>query len=175
MLLLLEQILVRIKQHNTTCADNLVNFNARIIWQDLQSAQCMYQGRPQREKLPAGGRWYAPKCVTPGDAVFCCDTTIYLFSTEIIWRCYAARSTCATQRKLQHAVLLLEPSGNPAPDIIFVKNFHTSACSKFSKFTPKKRANRDILDLKYYIFGVAINLIGIISLFSNVYAHFINE
>ena len=69
----------------------------------------------------------------------------------------------------------LSPQETLQPDIIFVKNFHTSACSKFSKFTPKKRANRDILDLKYYIFGVAINLIGIISLFSNVYAHFINE
>ena len=54
--------------------------------------------------------------------------------------------------------------------------FYTSTFSKFWQFTPKKRVNHDILNLKYYIFGVfihLIHLIGIISQFSYVYADFI--
>ena len=49
---------------------------------------------------------------------------------------------------------------------------YTCTFSKFEKFTPKKRVNRDILNLKLYIFGVFIHLIGIISQFLYVYAHF---
>ena len=37
------------------------------------------------------------------------------------------------------------------------------------KFTPKKRVNRDILNIKYYIFGIFINLIVIVSQFSYIY------
>ena len=40
------------------------------------------------------------------------------------------------------------------------KNY-TSAFSKFRKFTPKKCVNRDISNLKPYIFGVFIHFIGI--------------
>ena len=43
---------------------------------------------------------------------------------------------------------------------------YTCTFSKFEKFAPKKRVNRDILNLKYYIFGVSIHRIGIISQFS---------
>ena len=39
---------------------------------------------------------------------------------------------------------------------------------KIWKFTPKKRVNRDILNLKYYIFGIFINFIVIISQFSYI-------
>ena len=43
--------------------------------------------------------------------------------------------------------------------------FYTSTFSKFYKFTPKKHVNRDILNLKYYIFCVSIYRIWIISQF----------
>ena len=43
---------------------------------------------------------------------------------------------------------------------------------KFLKSYPKKCANCDILNLKYHILDVFIHLIGIISQFSDVHAHF---
>ena len=52
------------------------------------------------------------------------------------------------------------------------QTFYTSTFSRFKKFTPRKRVNRDILNLEYYIFGIFIHTIGIISQFSYVYAHF---
>ena len=52
------------------------------------------------------------------------------------------------------------------------QTFYTSTFSRFRKFTPRKRVNRDILNLEYYIFGIFIHTIGIISQFSYVYAHF---
>ena len=50
--------------------------------------------------------------------------------------------------------------------------FYTSTFLNFWKFTRKKRVNRDILNLKYHILDVFIHLIGIISQFSYVHAHF---
>ena len=50
------------------------------------------------------------------------------------------------------------------------QSFYTSTFSKFRKFTPIKRVKCNILNLEYYIFGVFIHLIGIVSQFS--YAHF---
>ena len=49
--------------------------------------------------------------------------------------------------------------------------FYTSTVSGFWKFTRKKRVNRDILNLKYYIFGAFTPSIGVISQFSYVYIH----
>ena len=49
--------------------------------------------------------------------VFCCHTTIYFFLNK---NHLALLSTTQTQRKLQHAVLPLEPSGNPAAMLIDV-------------------------------------------------------
>ena len=49
--------------------------------------------------------------------------------------------------------------------------FYTSTVSGFWKFTRKKRVNRDILNLKYYIFGAFTHSIGVISQFSYVYIH----
>ena len=37
------------------------------------------------------------------------------------------------------------------------------------EFTPKKRVNREILNLKYYMFGIFIHLIVIVSQFSYIY------
>ena len=54
----------------------------------------------------------------------------------------------------------------------YLSIFYTSTFSRFNKFTPRKRVNRDILNLEYYIFGIFIHTIGIISQFSYVYAHF---
>ena len=54
-------------------------------------------------------------------------------------------------------------------DMIFVKKIYTST---FSKFTPRKRVNRDILNLKHCNFGIFIHLIVIVSQFSYIYAHF---
>ena len=57
---------------------------------------------------------------------------------------------------------------NISPDMIFVIFLH----STFSKkITPKKHANRNILNLKFYIFGVFVHLIGIIFQFAYEYAH----
>ena len=50
--------------------------------------------------------------------------------------------------------------------------FYTSTFSKCLKFTRRKRANRNILNPKYYIFGVLIHRIWILSQFSYVHAHF---
>ena len=53
--------------------------------------------------------------------------------------------------------------------------FYTSTVSGFWKFTQKKRVNRDILNLKYYIFGAFTHSIGVISQFSyvyNIYVHY---
>ena len=52
--------------------------------------------------------------------------------------------------------------------------FYTSTFSIFWKFTPTKRVNRDSLNLKPYIFGFFIHLIGTISQFSYISAHFTN-
>ena len=49
--------------------------------------------------------------------------------------------------------------------------FYTSTVSGFWKFTRKKRVNRDILNLKYYIFGAFTHSIGVISQFSYVNIH----
>ena len=55
----------------------------------------------------------------------------------------------------------------------YLSNFLHQQIFKIFKIYPKKRVNRNILNLKYYIFGVFIHLIGIISQFSYyVYAHF---
>ena len=52
------------------------------------------------------------------------------------------------------------------------QTFYTSTFSRFRKFTPRKRVNRDILNLEYYIFGIFIHLIIIVSQFSYISAHF---
>ena len=48
----------------------------------------------------------------------------------------------------------------------------SQALFKTLKIYPKKRVNRNISKLKYYIFDAFIHLIGIIFQFSYVYAHF---
>ena len=45
-----------------------------------------------------------------------------------------------------------------SPDMIFVNLFTPAHFYNFENL-PQKRVNRDILDLKYYIFGVFIHLI----------------
>ena len=56
--------------------------------------------------------------------------------------------------------------------MIFVKNFTPAHFQNFENLPQKKRVNRDILNLKPYIFGVFIHFIGIISQFSNISGHF---
>ena len=56
-------------------------------------------------------------------------------------------------------------------DIIFVKIFTPAQFQDFENLPEKKRVNRDILNLKYYIFGAFTHSIGVISQFSYVYIH----
>ena len=57
-------------------------------------------------------------------------------------------------------------------DIIFVNFFTPAQFQDFENLPEKKRVNRDILSLKYYIFGAFTHSIGIISQFSYVYVHY---
>ena len=53
--------------------------------------------------------------------------------------------------------------------------FYTSTVSGFWKLTRKKRVNRDILNLKYYIFGAFTHSIGVICIYTYMFTkHIIN-
>ena len=88
-----------------------------------------------------------------------------------LWSNPVFKSVSSNQRKrsqVEQWTWLRQCFVNPAPKQIF----YTSTVSRFWKFTQKKRVNRDILNLKYYIFGAFTHSIGIISQFSYVYVHY---